>query len=143
MNIEPGSTVVKLKALSLVLAAFCFSQCSAPNSNKSYVSVSNRISNPPADYKKLIAGTWKCVGHEMYLTFNDGTITVDYSLEGGRKFTDPYKFKSESTLEVSRYPENLIIVRYTDDEISFRPEGDDLRADIDMIYFCRFVRPTK
>lgn len=133
--------MARLKALILVLAAFCFSQCSAPKTNNRDLSVNRQTSNPPVDYQKLIAGTWKCVGHKIYVTFNDGTITVDYSLEGGRKFTEPYKFKDERTLEVSRYPENLIIVRYTDDEIGFRPEGDKLRADIEMIYACSFVRP--
>jgi hypothetical protein len=135
--------MAKLKVLILVLAALCFSQCSVPNTNNGNLRVDNQTSNPPVDYKKLIAGTWKCVGHEIYVTFKDETITVDYSRDGGRKFTVAYKFKDERTLEVGRYPENLIIVRYTDDEIGFRPEGDELRADIDMIYFCRFVRPLK
>jgi hypothetical protein len=134
---------LKLKALILLLAVFCLSQCSAPDANKRYLSVNNQTSSSPVDYQKLIAGTWKCVGHEIYVTFKEGIMTVDYSREGGGKFTSPYKFKDESTLEVSRYPENLIIVKYTDDEIGFRLEGRELRADIEMIYACRFVRPMQ
>lgn len=135
--------MAKLKVLALVLAAFCFSQCSALDTNNRYLKVNNQTSEPPVDYEKLIAGTWKCVGHEIYVTFKDETITVDYSSDGGRKFIEPYKFKDERTLEVGRYPEHLIIVRYTDDEIGFRPEGNKLRVDIEMIYACRFVRPLK
>ncbi|HEV7396011.1 MAG TPA: hypothetical protein VGN86_05835, partial [Pyrinomonadaceae bacterium] len=44
------------------------------------------------------------------------------------------------TIEASRYPEHLIIQRHSDKEIEFRPEGDRLRKDIEMIYVCKFTR---
>jgi hypothetical protein len=79
----------------------------------------------------------------MYLTFDGGTLTESYSPSGGKKVESPYKFRDDHTLEVSRYPEHLVIQRYTDDEIGFRPEGDDLRREIKLIYDCRFVRFRK
>ena len=79
----------------------------------------------------------------MYLTFDDGTFTESYSSSGEKKFESSYRFRDDRTLEISRYPEHLVIQRYTDDEIGFGHEGTDLRREVRLIYDCRFVRFRK
>lgn len=123
-----------LISVGCALAAFTF--CTnrnsvAPNSNQS------------SNYRDLIIGSWE--GRDrasgMFLTFKtDGTAVIDYTPNGGEKFELSYKFKDDRTIEISLYPENLIVKKWSDNEISFRPEGDKLRKDISMVYIYRFKR---
>jgi hypothetical protein len=140
----------RIKVLIIILSTVVASQCSASN-NSQLSSNLDQNSSSPIDYKSLILGKWEGRasyvsgdGHlVMFVTFNEGNLTVDYSPSGGGKFIAPYKFKDERTIESSRYPENLVIVRYGDKVIGFRPEGDKLREDIEMIYECRFEKPVQ
>jgi hypothetical protein len=110
-------------------------------------------SSVSSKYAKLIVGTWegrestvtRVEGREyvstsvMYLTFNnDGTAIIDYSPSGGKKFVVPYKFKDEKTIIDNLHPENLIINEGSDGTISFSPEGNRMRVEIDMIYEYKF-----
>jgi hypothetical protein len=136
--------VASLKILASVLIALSLSQCATLNPDL------RKLESQPAvsviNYKDLTTGTWEgWLDHKplMRLTFNeDSTMTVEYLSYGG-KFTVPYKLKNEGIIETSHFPENLIITKHTDDEFSFRPEGNRLRKDINVIYVCRFVRPMK
>lgn len=135
--------MAKLNMLFLILVLSLLSQCSTLDTNQQYSNATNQDSTPAIDYKKLIAGSWKCEESEIYVSFNDGTMTVDYSTPRRKERKFPYKFKNESTLEVSNYPDNLVIEKYTDDAIGFRPDGHEPKESIDMLYLCRFVRFKK
>jgi hypothetical protein len=117
-------------------ALAAFSVCTRMNSGA-------HNSNQSLDYSDLVIGTWE--GRDqvsaMYLTFKtDGTAIVDYTPNGGEKHELSYGFKDDKTIEISLYPENLIIKKWSDDEISFQPEGKNLREDIPKVYVYRFKR---
>jgi hypothetical protein len=142
--------MTRIKVLIIILVTVAASQCSASNNSRS-ISNFNQNSSSPVDYKSLILGKWEgrasYVGGDghlvMFVTFDENNLTVDYSPSGGGKFTALYKFRDESTIESSHYPENLVIVRYSNNVIGFRPEGDKLREDIEMIYECRFKKTNQ
>ena len=140
--------VANLKIVVVVLALLVFAQCAASNAPR-FVSNGNRYSDVSVDYRDLMPGTWAgrdCSGDgnrlEMYVTFKDNDLTVDYSPSGGAKISIPYRFRDGRTIETSRYPENLVIVSHGDKVIGFRPQGKDLREDIDIIYVCQFEKIT-
>ncbi len=103
------------------------------------------------DYRGFVIGTWegRVSGNGqddriiMYLTFSYGTLTVDYSPSGGRKFTAPYTIKDERTIMTSRYPDNLVIERLSGNAMKLRPEIGEPRKIIEMIYQCKFIRTAK
>jgi hypothetical protein len=127
-----------------------FSQCSGSTSSHQ-ASNTNRGPDSSADYRNWLVGTWEGRTYDngrddqlvMYVIFKDNNLTVDYSPRGGATFTEPYRFIDGRTIEAGRYPEKLIVERRSDDEIRFRPEGERLRVDIEMIYACRFIRVVK
>ena len=142
--------MTNLKLLTFVLISLGMAQCSTSTPTRQ---ISNTNQNPPspADYQSFILGTWEGRAYYngqdnqlvMYVTFKDNHLTVDYSPAGGAKFTEPYRFKDERTIEASRYPEHLIIEKHSQDEIRFRPEGSKLREDVEVIYACKFARTMK
>jgi len=109
----------------------------------------NREAMNATDYKKLIIGKWKGVYEvndelAMYITFNeDGTLAEDYSpikdYIGEKKVIRPYKFKNEKTLIVEGLPNNIVIYKKSDDEISFYPETK-VEGDIFTIFTLSFKR---
>ncbi|MDT4969286.1 MAG: hypothetical protein QOJ64_4023 [Acidobacteriota bacterium] len=140
--------VASLKFVVVVLALLVFAQCSSSNSSN-FVPNGNRYSEVSVDYRDLMPGTWEGRDYsgdgnrlEMYVRFKDNDLTVDYSPSGGANFTIPYRFHDGRTIETSRYPENLIIVSHGDKVIGFRPQGNDLREDMDIIYVYQFEKLT-
>ena len=77
----------------------------------------------------------------MFITFEpNGNAIVDYTPTGGRKQIVPYHFKDDRTVVISVYPDDLIIHRWNDDEVSFQPQTGELREDVSMVYVFRFKR---
>jgi hypothetical protein len=139
-----------MKCLKLFLAGLVLSfqlQCSNVNSGHSAENT-NRTSETFTDYKTFILGTWDCdysyngVPSKMFVTFkSDNMIESDSTVN--KESIEPYKFKNENTVQVSRYPDNLIIERVSDNQLRFKPEGDKLRKDLEIIYSCSFMRVAK
>jgi hypothetical protein len=138
-----------MKFLKLLLAGLALSlplQCSTLNSEPLVTNI-NRQSEPFTDYKTFILGTWECDFRnnnfisKMSVTFKNDNMTEEYPLES-KKYTVPYKFKGEKTIQVSRYPNNLIIERVSDNQLHFKPEAD-IREDIEIIYECSFIRAAE
>ncbi len=137
-----------LKFILFAVSLFLLIQCKPSDSNL-HVSKTNEESAPSVNYSNLIIGTWEGespysntpnVPTKMYVTFKDGNMTVESSLSDGRKHTVPYKFKDERTIQASGYEDNLIIEKISDNQISFKPEGDRMRVDFLIIYTCLFSR---
>lgn len=103
------------------------------------------------DFEGFVIGTWEgrvsSNGQDdrlvMYLTFSEGTLTVDNSPAGGGTFNTPYKFKDERTIMTSLFPDNLIIERLSGNAMKVRPEMGEPRKIILMIYVCKFVKTVK
>lgn len=128
--------MIKFLLISAACTLVALSVCTHMNSG-----AHNSTQSP--NYRHLVIGTWE--GRDqvsaMYLTFKtDGTAIVDYTPNGGEKHEFHYNFKDNKTIEMSLYPENLIIRKWSDDEISFQPEGKKLREDIPKVYVYRFKR---
>lgn len=105
-----------MKCLKLFLIGLVLSfqlQCSVVNSGRSAANI-NRKSEPLIDYKTFILGTWECdfrdnnFNSKMFVTFKNDVMTESYSTDN-KKYNEPYKFINENTIQVSRYPDNLII----------------------------------
>ena len=131
--------MIRISILAMIAAGAWLNMCSTSSSNPQ--EPSERV-----DYQELLVGSW--VGHDDFGQMNvlfgtDGWAEIDYSPAGGKRFRLPYSFKDERTIEISLYPENLIIERVNNNEILFRPEGNRVRVDIDRIYTCRFTRLEK
>lgn len=95
------------------------------------------------DYKNFIIGTWEGSGYgeSMYITFKkNGKAVIDFTPKGGGKFELPYSFKDERTIKISLFPDNLVIDRKNDDEMSFKPKYQSLREHISVIYILTFKR---
>src|SRR5205823_2021744 len=108
----------------------CLSQCLSPG------------------YKNSVLGTWegraRVNGQDdhpvMHVTFKDGLLTVDYSPDSDARVSAPYEFKDERTIKTALLPEDLVVEKRSDAEISFRPARGAREEGLEMIYACRFVK---
>lgn len=145
--VENWTNMIKIKFLIVVFTLLWGNSCLSSNSTTSNTNLTenNKNMSTSSDYKNLILGKWEGKSDKptiegwMLIEFRkDGLAVIEYSPPGG-KFTRAYKFKNEKTLEVEGYPDNLIINKNSDDEITFNPEIDKER-DIDVIYVYSFKR---
>jgi hypothetical protein len=111
----------------------------------------NILGDKKSGLQKFLVGKWE--GRilpeqkiEMYLTFQeDGTAIIDYSVEHpnnpkGGVFYRPYRINDEKTLNICGYPDNFSVDKYGADEFDLRSDIKEMRADIEVIYMCRFKR---
>lgn len=76
----------------------------------------------------------------MYLSFEIGSITADYTPSGGGKFYASYRFKDERTIETSLYPDHLVIELQPNEGMRFLAGAKGMRESVDVVYHCKFKK---
>jgi hypothetical protein len=154
--------IIYNKMLVLILLLNCWSCGDSENQHQNALekaNFGNTIVNTDVNVEKkeFILGKWHgktyYMGNEkqtvITLTFKaDGSVTETNEVpnlpRSGEEIVFNYKFVSENIIASSRYPDNLRIIKISDNEIKFaKHPAKSNEVAVDLIYSCRFYRVKK